>query len=144
MSVMFKSRGKGMFYPHIRLINRLSLCIYFRFRNKYRRNNNKSWIKLIINKLGKFGHEKITFAIFICRDMNWTIVVQTTEQQRPRKEKYKHLDYGGQWKMRRINSILWWNQIDGCKILRISWSWGSFLSIYLSKSYIKPSGETNS
>ena len=80
--------GKGMFYPNISLVNHFPLCIYLHFRNKYRRNNHKSWmksninelgksrheklswIKSIINELGKFGHEKLTFALFICWNMN--------------------------------------------------------------------------
>lgn len=78
--------GKGMFYPHISLIKHSSLCVYLCFRNKYRRHDCRSWIKSIINELGKSGHEKLAFAIFIYRNMNWMIDVQTTKQQWPRKE----------------------------------------------------------
>lgn len=135
--------GKCVFYPHISLINHSYLCVYLRFRNKYRRNNCRRWIKSIINKFGKSGHEKLTFAIFICRNMNWTILVQTMEQQWLWKERGQHIDYEGQRKTRRTKSILWWNQIVSCEILRISWFWG-FNFIRLSfLGYINPLGEMN-
>ena len=140
---MLLGYGKGMLYPHISLINHFRLCVYLRFRNKYRISNYRSWMKLIINELGKFGHEKLTFTISICRNMNWTIVVQMIEQQWPRKEKGQHLNYKGQQKTRRTKYILWWNHIVGCEILKISWFWG-FTSICLSfLGYIKPIGEMN-
>ena len=40
-----------------------------------------------LTTLYKFGHKKLTFTIFICRDADWAIIVQLTEQQQPVKEK---------------------------------------------------------
>ncbi|MCY6488091.1 hypothetical protein OYG14_11205, partial [Actinobacillus pleuropneumoniae] len=65
----------------------MSSHVYLRFMDKNIGNNNGRWLKSISNKLDKSRHEKLTFAIFICKGTDWMIVVLSTEQQQPVKEK---------------------------------------------------------
>lgn len=125
--------GKCMFCPHTSLINPLSTCVYLCSKNKYRRNNHKSWMKSINNKLGKSGHQKLTFSIFICREVNLTIDVQAIEQRRPGKEKGNISITNDRKRWGR--SILLCDEI---RLLVVKSPWyldpeDSLLSIYISK-----------
>ena len=62
------------------LIKHLSSHVYLHFMNKNGGNNRIIWVKLISNKLDKSRYGKLTFTVFICRDADWTIVVQSIEQ----------------------------------------------------------------
>lgn len=74
--------------------------------DKNRGNNNRSWVKSIGNTLDKSRHRKLNFTIFISKDVDWTISVQSVEQQQLVKEKIQHLEYGRHQKTRRTNAIL--------------------------------------